>query len=54
MYGKPIRVPIDEEHPLRVLEARKPMYGMAREFAQNVTLWAARTQALPATILRFW
>ncbi len=54
VYGKPIRVPIDEDHPLRVLEARKPAYGMAKEFAEKLTLLAARTQALPATILRFW
>jgi UDP-glucose 4-epimerase len=54
VYGKPIRVPIDEDHPLRVLEARKPAYGMAKEFAEKLTLLAAQTQALPATILRFW
>jgi UDP-glucose 4-epimerase len=54
VYGKPVRVPIDEDHPLRVLEARKPAYGMAKEFAEKLTLLAARTHALPATILRFW
>lgn len=54
VYGKPVRVPIDEDHPLRVLEARKPAYGMAKEFAEKLTLLAARTEALPATILRFW
>lgn len=54
VYGKPVRVPIDEDHPLRVLEARKPAYGMAKEFAEKLTLLAARTQALSATILRFW
>ncbi len=53
VYGKPFRVPIDEEHPLRVLEARKPAYGMAKEFAEKLTLLAGRT-GLPATILRFW
>ncbi|MGD0267275.1 MAG: NAD(P)-dependent oxidoreductase [Candidatus Methylomirabilota bacterium] len=54
VYGKPVRVPIDEDHPLGVLEARKPAYGMAKEFAEKLTLLAAQTQALPATILRFW
>ncbi len=53
MYGKPIRVPIDEDHPLRVLEARKPAYGMAKEFAEKFTLLAARTEGPPATVLRF-
>ena len=54
VYGKPVRAPIDEDHPLRVLEARKPAYGMAKEFAEKLTLLAAQTHALPATILRFW
>jgi UDP-glucose 4-epimerase len=54
VYGKPVRAPIDEEHPLRVLEARKPAYGMAKEFAEKLTLLAGRTASLPATILRFW
>lgn len=54
VYGKPARVPIDEDHPLRVLDARKPAYGMAKEFAEKVTLLAGRTGGVPATILRFW
>ena len=54
VYGKPIRVPIDEDHPLRVLEARKPAYGMAKEFAEKLTLLAARADGVPSTILRFW
>lgn len=54
VYGKPVRVPIGEDHPLRALEARKPAYGMAKEFAEKLTLLAARTEGPPATILRFW
>ncbi len=54
VYGKPIRVPIGEDHPLRVMEARKPAYGAAKEFAENLTLLAGRTHTLPTTILRFW
>lgn len=54
VYGKPLRSPIDEGHPLRVLEARKPAYGLAKEFAEKLTLLAARTEGPPATILRFW
>jgi UDP-glucose 4-epimerase len=54
VYGKPVRVPIDEDHPLRVLEARKPAYGIAKEFAEKLTLLAARTAHLPVTIFRFW
>jgi UDP-glucose 4-epimerase len=54
VYGKPVRTPIDEEHPLRVLEARKPAYGMAKEFAEKLTLLAAQETAVSATVLRFW
>lgn len=54
MYGKPVRVPIDEDHPLLVLAARKPAYGMAKEFAEKLTLLAAGTSGPPAAILRFW
>jgi UDP-glucose 4-epimerase len=54
VYGKPARVPIDEEHALRVLEARKPAYGVAKEFAEKLTVLATRSADLPAAILRFW
>jgi len=54
VYGKPVRVPIDEEHPLLVLEARKPAYGMAKEFAEKLTLLTAKTEGLSVTIFRFW
>ncbi len=54
VYGKPARVPIDEEHPLRVLEARKPAYGAAKEFAEKLTLLAARAAGFPAAVVRFW
>lgn len=54
VYGKPVRVPIDEDHPLRVLEARKPSYGMAKEFAEKLTMLAAQSGGPPATILRIW
>jgi UDP-glucose 4-epimerase len=54
VYGKPVRVPIDEGHPLRLLEARKPSYGIAKDFAEKLALLAGRTGGPPATILRFW
>jgi UDP-glucose 4-epimerase len=54
VYGKPIRSPLDEDHPLRVLEARKPAYGMAKEFAEKLTLLAAQPGEMSATLLRFW
>lgn len=54
VYGKPGWVPIGEDHPLRVLEARKPAYAVAKEAAEKLALLAARTGGPPATILRFW
>ena len=54
VYGKPIRQPVDEDHPLLVLAARKPAYGIAKEFAEKLTLLAAQTDGPPAAILRFW
>jgi UDP-glucose 4-epimerase len=54
VYGKPVRTPIDEDHPLRVLEARKPAYGMAKEFAEKLTLLAGQGADLSATVVRFW
>lgn len=54
VYGKPVRVPIGEDHPLRVLEARKPAYAVAKEAAEKLALLAARTGGPAATILRFW
>jgi UDP-glucose 4-epimerase len=54
VYGKPVDVPIGEDHPLLVLAARKPAYGMAKEYAEKLTLLAAQTDGPPAAILRFW
>jgi UDP-glucose 4-epimerase len=54
VYGKPVRLPIDEDHPLRVLEARKPAYAIAKETAEKLSVLAGRTGGPPVTILRFW
>lgn len=54
VYGKPVRIPIGEDDPLRVLAARKPAYGMAKEYAEKLTLLASQDGGVPATILRFW
>lgn len=53
VYGKPVRTPIDEEHPLRVLEARKPAYGLAKEFAEKLTVLAEQANT-SRTVVRFW
>jgi UDP-glucose 4-epimerase len=53
VYGKPVRIPIDEDHPLNVLAARKPAYGVAKEFAEKLVLLASQG-GLSSTVLRFW
>jgi UDP-glucose 4-epimerase len=53
VYGKPSRVPVDEDHPLNVLAARKPAYGIAKEFAEKLAMLAGQT-GVSSTILRFW
>jgi len=54
VYGKPQRFPIDEAHPLRVEEARKPLYGIAKAAAEKLCLMYGAAKAVPATVVRFW
>lgn len=53
VYGKPSRVPVDEDHPLDVLAARKPAYGVAKEFAEKLVFLAGEA-GMSSTVLRFW
>lgn len=53
VYGKPSRVPVDEDHPLNVLAARKPAYGVAKEFAEKLVLLAGQA-GMASTVVRFW
>jgi UDP-glucose 4-epimerase len=54
VYGKPVRHPIDEDHPLLVLAARKPAYAVAKEFGEKLTLFSAGSGGPAAAVLRFW
>ncbi len=54
VYGKPRYSPIDEEHPLLVEEARKPLYGIAKAAAEKLCLMYGKTKGPPATVVRFW
>jgi UDP-glucose 4-epimerase len=54
VYGKPVRVPVDEDHPLNVLAARKPAYGIAKQCAEHLILLAGQDDRVSATVLRFW
>lgn len=54
VYGKPVQVPITEESPCLVEEARKPFYAVAKQTAEKLALAYWRTKGLPVTIFRFW
>ena len=54
VYGKPRYSPIDEDHPLIVEEARKPLYGIAKAAAEKLCLMYWKERGLPATVIRFW
>jgi UDP-glucose 4-epimerase len=54
VYGKPVRVPITEEAPCLVEEARKPFYAVAKLTAENLALAYGTIKGLPVTIFRFW
>ena len=54
VYGKPVRVPITEEAPCRVEEARKPFYAIAKLTAEKLALTYGKMKGLPVTVFRFW
>jgi UDP-glucose 4-epimerase len=54
VYGKPRYSPVDEDHPLRVEEARKPLYGIAKAAAEKLCLMYGKSKGVPATVVRFW
>ena len=54
VYGKPVQVPITEESPCLVEEARKPFYAVAKQTAEKLALTYGKTKGLPVTVFRFW
>lgn len=54
VYGKPRYSPIDEDHPLIVEEARKPLYGITKAAAEKLCLLYWKEKGLPSTVIRFW
>ncbi len=54
VYGKPVHVPITEESPCLVEEARKPFYAVAKQTAEKLALTYWKTKGLPVTVFRFW
>jgi UDP-glucose 4-epimerase len=54
VYGKPIHVPITEDGPCLVEEARKPFYAVAKLAAEKLALAYGKMKDLPVTVFRFW
>lgn len=54
VYGKPVQVPVTEEAPCLVEEARKPFYAVAKQAAEKLALTYWKTKGLPVTVFRFW
>lgn len=54
VYGKPVRLPITEEAPCLVEDARKPFYAIAKLTAEKLALTYQKMKGLPVTVFRFW
>jgi UDP-glucose 4-epimerase len=54
VYGKPVCVPVTEDAPCLVEEARKPFYAIAKQTAEKLALAYWKTKRLPVTVFRFW
>ena len=54
VYGKPVHVPITEESPCLVEDARKPFYAIAKLTAEKLALTYGKMKGLPVTVFRFW
>ena len=54
VYGKPVRVPITEDAPCPVEEARKPFYAIAKFAAEKLALTYWKMKGVPVTVFRFW
>jgi len=54
VYGKPVRVPILEDDPCLVEDARKPVYALSKLVCEKLGLIFFKEQELPSTVFRFW
>ncbi len=54
VYGQAVATPVSEDHPCLVLEARKPLYALAKLFAEDLCRLYWLEKKLPVTIFRFW
>ena len=54
VYGKPVHLPITEDAPCLVEDARKPFYAIAKLTAEKLALTYGKMKGLPVTVFRFW
>lgn len=54
VYGKPVHVPVTEDAPCLVEDARKPLYAIAKLTAEKLALAYWKMKGLPVTVFRFW
>ncbi len=54
VYGKPVHLPITEDAPCLVEDARKPFYAVAKLAAEKLALAYGKMKGLPVTVFRFW
>jgi len=54
VYGKPVHVPLIEDDPCLVEEARKPIYALSKFVCEKLGLIFFKERGLPTSIFRFW
>ncbi len=53
-YGRAVTHPVTESHPCLTGEARKPLYALGKQTAEELCRHYQRQKGLAATIFRFW
>jgi UDP-glucose 4-epimerase len=54
VYGRAVTHPVTESHPCLTGEARKPLYALGKQTAEEICRHYHRQKGLAATIFRFW
>jgi len=54
VYGRTVTHPVTETHPCLTGEARKPLYALGKQTAEELCRHYHRDKGLAATIIRFW
>jgi len=54
IYGTPLQIPINEEHPLLIEKSRAPLHAMVKLYVEKLLLYSYYQMGLPVTIFRFW